>query len=289
MTKNTQPVNGGAMPGIERKSQTSIDRRHFIGGSDARIIMGKDEKSLLRLWQEKRGEAANSNLSGELIVQLGLVTEDLNRHWYECNAGHQVVGMQKRIFHRSIPWMAATLDGLVKETGAVFEAKFMLPWSFSEEAAAAKHMAQLQHNMLVANTRKSVLSIITGGGKWVEISVEADPIYQTVLIAVEKVFWHAVKTGEPPVLFEGDPPKPRIEAIRIVDMNASNAWAEFAALYRQTHSAHLDHEQAKTELKTLMPMDAKEAMGHGIRAKRSKSGAVTFDLLDQEGSHAQVQ
>ena len=76
--------------------------------------------------------------------------------------------------------MAATLDGLVKETGAVFEAKFMLPWSFSEEAAAEKHMAQLQHNMLVANTKQSVLSIITGGGKWVELAIEADPIYQTV-------------------------------------------------------------------------------------------------------------
>jgi len=48
------------------------------------------------------------------------------------------------------------------------------------------------------------------------------------------------------------------------------------------------HEQAKTELKTLMPEDAKEAIGHGIRAKRSKSGAVSFDLL-VEASHAAVQ
>lgn len=247
----------------KKKQLLTQDRRHFLGGSDARIIMGKDEKALLQLWKEKRGEVPSPDLSGELIVQLGVVTEDLNRRWYERNAGKRIVGVQNRLFHRSIPWMAATLDGLVKETGAVFEAKFMLPWSFSEEAAAAKHMAQLQHNMLVANTRNSVLSIINGGGKWVEISVDADPIYQTVLIAVEKVFWHAVKTGEPPVLFEGEPPKPRIEAIRIVDMNVSNAWAEFAALYRETRSAHLDHERAKTELKTLMPMDAKEAMGHG--------------------------
>lgn len=270
----------------DRKQSFNADRRFFVGGSDARIIMGKDEKALLRLWKEKRGETADLDLSGELIVQLGLVTEDLNRRWYERNAGHEVVSVQSRLFHRSIPWMAATLDGLVKETGAVFEAKFMLPWSFSEEAAAAKHMAQLQHNMLVANTRRSVLSIINGGGKWVEISIEADPIYQTVLIAVEKAFWQAVKTGEPPALFEGEPTKPRIEAIRIVDMNVSNAWAEFAALYRESRSAYLDHERAKSELKALMPADAKEAMGHGIRAKRSKSSAVTFDLLDQEVSHA---
>jgi hypothetical protein len=65
--------------------------------------------------------------------------------------------------------------GLVKETSAVFEAKFMLPWSFSEEGAAEKHMAQLQHNMLVAGTRKSVLSIINGGGKWVELSHRGRP------------------------------------------------------------------------------------------------------------------
>ena len=55
----------------------------------------------------------------------------------------------------------------------------MLPWSFSEEAASEKHAAQLQHNMLVTRTRRSVLSIINGGGKWVEISIEADLVYQT--------------------------------------------------------------------------------------------------------------
>jgi predicted phage-related endonuclease len=262
---------------------------NFIGGSDARVIMGKDEKALLRLWQEKRGEVASLDLSGVLIVQLGLVTEDLNRRWYEQQSGHRISDIQRHAVHKTMPWMAATLDGLVKETGAVFEAKFMLPWSFSEEAAAEKHMAQLQHNMLVAGAQKSVLSIINGGGKWVELSVEADPIYQTILIAAEKAFWRAVKTGETPALFDCEPPKPRIEAVRVVDMNASNSWAEFAALFCRTRAAHLDHERAKSELKSLMPEDAKEAIGYGIRAKRSKSGAVSFDLVEMEASHASVQ
>src|SRR5258708_9822158 len=124
-----------------------IDRRQFIGGSDARIIMGKDEKALLRLWREKRGEAASLDLSGVLIVQLGLATEDLNRRWYEQNSGHRISDIQRHAIHRTMPWMAATLDGLVKETGAVFEAKFMLPWSSSEEGAATHNKAQLQPNM----------------------------------------------------------------------------------------------------------------------------------------------
>jgi predicted phage-related endonuclease len=212
------------MPRFGRATAITRDRTQFIGGSDARIIMGKDEKALLHLWKEKRAETSALDLSNVLIVRLGLVTEDLNRRWYELNSGHRISDIQRHAIHRTIPWMAATLDGVVKETGAVFEAKFMLPWSFSEEAAPEKHMAQ--HNMLVAGTKKSVLSIINGGGKWVELSIEADPIYQIILIAAEKAFWRAVKTGETPVLFDCEPPKPRIEAVRVVDMNASNSWAE---------------------------------------------------------------
>src|SRR6266403_3903341 len=126
-----------------------ISRRSFVGGSDVRIIMGSDEAALLRLWREKRGEAVPEDLSSNLIVQLGNVTEELNRRWYELNSGHVIKDVQQRAQHKVIRWMAATLDGVVESTGAVFEAKFMLPWSFSEEAAAEKHMAQLQHNMWV--------------------------------------------------------------------------------------------------------------------------------------------
>ena len=192
--------------------------------------------------------------------------------------------------HTVVRWMAATLDGMVEATGAVFEAKFMLPWSFSEEGAAEKYMPQLQHNMWVTNAKLSVLSIITGGGKWVEISIPADPLYQHLLFTAEKKFWRCVENGEPPRLFGVEPPRPRIEAVRIVDMSASNSWAEFAGVFRSTRSAFLQHEKAKTELKALMPEDAKEAIGHGVRAKRSKSGGISFDLLEVEvSSHAALQ
>ena len=165
-------------------------------------------------------------------------------------------------------------------TGAVFEAKFMLPWAFSEEAAAEKHMPQLQHNMWVIGARTAVLSVITGGGKWVEITLHADPLYQHLLLTAERKFWRCVQSGEPPRLFGLEPPRPRVEAVRVVDMSGSNSWAELATVYRQTRAAHEDHEAAKTSLKKLMPEDAKEALGHGLRAKRSKSGAVSFELLE---------
>jgi predicted phage-related endonuclease len=265
------------------------DRRYFVGGSDARIIMGDDESALTRLWREKRGEIEPEDLSGNLIVQLGVATENLNRRWYEANTGQVVTDIQKRFFHPAVQWMAATVDGRIVGSDAVFEAKFMLPWSFSEEAAAEKHMAQLQHNMWVVAARTAVLSVITGGGKWVEILAHADPLYQHLIVTAERKFWRCVKSGEPPQLFGVEPPKPRIDAVRIVDMSESNSWAEFAGLFSSTRQAFLDHERSKAELKALMPEDAKEAVGHGIRAKRSKSGAVSFNLLEGEGGRAALQ
>jgi predicted phage-related endonuclease len=264
-------------------------RKSFIGGSDAWIVMGSDEAALVRLWREKRGEAEPEDLSGNLVVQLGAATEELNRSWYERNTGRSIRDVQRRVRHSAIFWMVATLDGIVEQTGAVFESKFMLPWSFSEEAAAEKYMAQLQHNMWVTQSRLSVLSIITGGGKWVEMSIPVDPLYLSVLVSAEKKFWRCVQSGETPHLVNAEPPRPRIEAVRIVDMSASNSWAEFAALFRRTRPAYLEHERAKSELKALLPEDAKEAIGHGLRARRAKTGAVSFDLLDLEAAHAAVK
>jgi len=265
------------------------DRRFFLGGSDARVVMGSDEDALTRLWREKRGEVQPEDLSANLIVQLGRVTENLNRHWFKRNTGLKLNNIERQVRHPTIRWMAATLDGVVAETGAVFEAKFMLPWSFSEEVAARKYMPQLQHNMWVVASRSSVLSVITGGGKWVEITVYADPLYQHLLLTAERKFWRCVQTGEPPRLFGVEPPRPRIEAVRVVDMSSSNSWAQLASIYCQTRSAFLEHERAKVELKRLMPEDAKEAVGHGIRATRSKSGAISFALLPAENDHASVQ
>ena len=138
--------------------------------------MGDNEAALVRLWKEKRGEIEPEDFSRNLTVQLGLITKDLNRRWYEANTGDVITDVQKQVRHPTVRWLAATPDGRVHSNGAVFESKFMLPWYFSEEAAAPKFMSQLQHNMWVVAVRSAVLSVITGGGKWVEIKVHADPL-----------------------------------------------------------------------------------------------------------------
>ena len=177
----------------------------------------------------KRGEAEPEDFSGNLIVQLGVATEALNRAWYERNTGRAISDVQRWVQHPVHCFLAATLDGFVNELDAVFEAKFMLPWSFSEEAAAEKHMAQLQHNMWVTNARSAALSIITGGGKWIELTFPADALYQHFLITAERRFWRCVQTGETPRPYGIEPPRPRVEAVRIVDMTESNSWASSPA------------------------------------------------------------
>jgi predicted phage-related endonuclease len=197
----------------------SANWRSFIGGSDARIITGDDEPALLRLWREKRGEVEPEDLSGNLIVQLGTVTEHLNRHWYERNTDQVVTEVQRQVFHPVKRWMAATLDGMVEVTGAVFEAKFMLPWSFSEEAAAEKHMPQLQHNMWVTASRAAVLSIITGG-RAMDRNDDRGRSYRHLLLTAEKKFWQCVESGETPAC-SASSRLARLKPVRIVDMRSS--------------------------------------------------------------------
>ncbi|MBL8571963.1 MAG: YqaJ viral recombinase family protein [Phreatobacter sp.] len=254
-------------------------RRSMIGGSDARVIMGSDEKALRDLWLFKRGLRDGDDLSGSLPVQLGICTEDLNRRWFERQTRQSVSHVQQRIFDRDFPYLAATLDGLVGGSGHVFEAKFMLPWSFSEEAAAEKHMPQLQHNMAVSGANGAQLSIITGGGRWVLIEAEADAIYQAALREAEVRFWDCVKTGRAPSLIDAPPPLPKAEVVRIADMNSHTEWCSLAGRYRATKQAHDEHLQTKEDLKGLVPRDAVEAIGAGLRAKRSKTGALSFELL----------
>ena len=193
----------------------SIDRRAFIGGSDARVIMGDDEADLVRLWREKRGEVEPEDLSDNLIVQLGTVTEDLNRRWYERNTGTSSKTSSGGSSIRSSAGWQRRWTVWSKQTGAVFEAKFMLPWSFSEEAAAEKHMAQLQHNMWVADARSAVLSIITGGGKWVEIDRPRRPAVPAPADHRGEEVLALRQDGETPRLFGIEPPRPRLEAVRM--------------------------------------------------------------------------
>ena len=91
-----------------------------------------------------------------------------------------------------------------------------------------------------------------------ELTTRADPLYQHLIVTAERKFWRCVQNGDAPHLFEVDPPRPRLEAVRTVDMSASNTWAELAAIFPRTRPAHLEHEAQRPPSK-LVPEDAQQA------------------------------
>ena len=160
--------------------------------------------------------------------------------------------------------------------------------TFNMQVEAFQHCRFVNEKMAFverssANESQAITENITLSGR-----ESGEENYQHLIVTAERKFWRCVENGEPPTLFGVEPPKPRIAAVRIVDMSTSNAWAEFAGTFARTHPAFLEHERAKSELMRLLPEDAQQAIGHGVRAKRSKSGAITFELLKAEDGHAAV-
>jgi hypothetical protein len=155
-----------------------LDRRYFIGGSDARVIMGNDEAALVRLWREKRGELGPEDLSDNLIVQLG-----------GCGLGR---GVRSQV-HVAVGVLGRGGD---RETyGAAFNTICGSPTTEPRCCRSSPGAA----------------------------SVSCDPLYQHLLMTAEKKFWRCVQSGETPRLFGIEPPRPRLEAVRTVDMSASNS------------------------------------------------------------------
>jgi predicted phage-related endonuclease len=252
-------------------------RKDAIGGSDANTIMGGDEKKLLRLWREKRGEAEPEDLSDILAVQMGSFTEPFNVAWFEKNTGRTVETIDLPACDKGPAFMRCTLDGYLVDSGAVFEAKHCGTRSTDAEIFA-RYVPQLTHNCICVGATTAFLSAFKGNGDWVMFEYALDEDYAERLVAAEAAFWECVRTGSPPCAVEAEPtPKP--VGVKIYDMDGSNAWASLASEYIDTMLPAQRHDVAKKAIKELMPEDASEAHGYGIRVKRDKRGAMRFEVL----------
>lgn len=255
-------------------------RKDAIGGSDANIIMGGDEKRLLRLWKEKRGEAEPEDLSDILAVQMGSFTEPLNVAWFEKNTGLKVETNDLPGCDKGPAFMRCTLDGYLHDSGAVFEAKHCGTRSTDAEIFA-RYVPQLTHNCICVDSAAAFLSVFKGNGDWVMFEYDLDDAYAERLIAAEADFWECIRTGKPPCAV---PPEPTPKPVGVVeyDMATNNAWASFAGEFLETKLAADRHDQAKKEIKALVPYDASKCFGHGVIVKRDKRGALRFTITEEE-------
>jgi predicted phage-related endonuclease len=208
---------------------------------------------------------------------LGCWTEAFNRHWYEKLAGSYVSQVGDLVVCDKYSWRRCTLDGFVSVEGAIWEAKHTNAFSKPDDILR-RYMPQLQHNMAVAKAERAILSVIFGNHKWEVFKVEADWLYQEDLLIAEARFWDRVRKGERPVAAPV-PQAPKAVGVREVSFEGNNAWAAAACDWLAHKDAAKVHASAGSLIRGLLEDDVARAFGHGIEAKRSKSGAVTIREL----------
>jgi hypothetical protein len=263
-------------PAIGRLGLSELEqvaRLGGIGGSDANCILSGDPLRVLELWRIKRGEAPAEDLSGVIAVMLGCWTESFNRQWYERLTGTRVEEFGTSVTCTRDAWRRCTLDGLIGDQ-AVFEAKHTSAFAKPEEVVE-RYMPQLQHNMAVTRRDLAVLSVIFGNHKYEVFEVRSDWLYQQELFEAEAAFWDCVKSGRPPVALPA-PPTPRPSGTREVCLEGNNTWAAAACDWLGKREAAKAHALASATIKGLVGDDVTRAFGHGIEAKRSRTGALTI-------------
>ena len=281
-TKSTAPRGRASKvwPALANLRLSDRERRlraEGIGGSDANVILSRDGDRIRDLWREKRGEASAPDLSDKLSVMLGCWTEAFNRQWYEQLTGEQVTETGKSFACARCGWRRCTVDGRIEATGAIWEAKHTSAFAKPEEMLE-RYMPQLQHNMAVVGVERAVLSVIFGNHKFEIFEVAADWLYQIELLDAEQQFWDCVQTGREPVAIE-PPPVPSPIGTREICLEGNNAWASAAFDWLTHREAAKVHASACTSIKSQVEEDVSRAFGHGIEAKRSKSGAITIRAL----------
>lgn len=277
LTESSKCLAGVAWPSLHdlRLDEPALSRRAAgVGGSDANIILSGDSERIRRLWLEKRGEVQESDLSANLPAMLGCWTESFNRQWFERVTGHSVGCVGKALQCQRHDWRRCTLDGFIEKAEAIWEAKHTNAFSSADEVVE-RYMPQLQHNMTVVGADRAFLSVIFGNHKFESIEVAGDWLYQLDLIEAEAEFWDCVVTGrEPRAVPVPAVPKPVV--VREVCLEGNKAWAAAACDWLENRDGAKIHAAASKSLKDLIEADVARAFGHGIEAKRSKSGAITI-------------
>lgn len=264
-------------------AQDIEDRKNFVGGSDANIIMNGTPEDVADLLAIKRSEKKPKNLDDVLAVQMGTYTEEFNRIWYSRKTGRPVTNVGERRVHFLYDWMAQTLDGMTTVGDgieAIYEAKHTSERSGMEQLVE-RYYAQLQHAMVVSNLSWSVLSVFFGNGRWDCAEVPFDEAYADRMMNRERIFWDCRVNGRRwPDL--PDPPRPDIaEVLKLskpVDMSTNNHWCDLAATLRHLKPMTERYSATVEELKSLVDREVKVSFGAGVSARVAKNGSVTLQI-----------
>jgi hypothetical protein len=256
-----------------RKMLTEEQRRLREGkltASRISCLMTGDREKIYALWREMVGDPTyeEPNLDEVWAVQLGNATERLSLDWYERL--HSPISRRGEVVvHPDFDWAAATLDGFDVGLPGPVEAKHVSGFE-KYETVLARYMPQLHWQMECTQTKKCAFSVIQGARQpFVEI-VEFDMAYGAELMSRAKKLMECIWNLTPPV--ELDPVDyQKASALKDYDFTGSNHWAAYAKDFLDHQKAAKLFKDAETQLKGLIPDDARSVSGHGVFAKRDRA------------------
>lgn len=247
-------------------------RQGKLTASRIAVLMNGDEADILNLWRELTGQPFDEpDLSGVWPVQLGSITEPLNLAWFARKNG-PISRIGDVVQHKSGDY-AATLDAWSDDLMCPVECKHVGGFE-SLETIIDRYQPQMHWQMILTQATRCALSVIMGASEPIVEIIEYDPEYGLELQTRAAAFMAHVRARTSPVILPAIAPP--IIPTREVDMSASNEWGSAAAAWME-HSPHVKPaKDAESELKKLMPDDAKLAAGAGIKITRNRAGSMSL-------------
>jgi predicted phage-related endonuclease len=262
------------LSGLGLSPEQISERTGYLGVSDLNYICGDDADRIFKLWEVKTGRSDPEDLSDNVAVNMGSVTEMFNLALFQKKSGFKITDHNTQITHPKHNWLKAQPDGQV---GIIpVEAKHVGPFSYDQDKIRERYLPQLAGQMACLGADKAYLTILVGNSKHEYIEVERDEIYVQQVLASASKFWQHVQDDTPPVIKKPDAPVVPHAVMREVDFSMNNMWCNYEQLYLANESSAAEFEAAKKELKSQIESDVRRVTGKFLEANRGKNGAVRF-------------
>lgn len=178
--------------------QQRVERRSYVGGSDAAAILGLSKyHTAISLWLEKTGQTISTGEAPNEPAEWGNILEDPVSKEYARRTGLKIARVNHTRQHREHAWMRANLDRRVIGKPEIVEIKTVRALG---DEPRADHVAQVRHYLAVTDTARAHLVYLVSGQRLQSFIIERDMTAEAALIAAEQAFWHCVQTRTPPAV-----------------------------------------------------------------------------------------
>tara|TARA_R100000664_G_C2757586_1_gene145940 strand:+ start:332 stop:1204 length:873 start_codon:yes stop_codon:yes gene_type:complete len=267
------------MSGIGLTSEQLAEKNTYVGGSSAHMLWNGHWSDL---WKRLKGlEKTNFN---KFNIQLGNVTEKFNIIWQAKNKNWDLEFPTEVIRHPDVSCIGALVDAIGEDRLGKFviDAKHTHPYRGDyaniESRLEDSYYWQAQNNMLATGIGRFCLTAIAGNNLIEPIFIDANWEHQEKLVELHKEFWWHMEGDDRCPADPASLGKPKIKStlLKVIDMSKNNLFVDLANDFHELHPAEQKFKAIKEKLKKLVPDDAKEVHGGGLKIVRNKAGSLTI-------------